>query len=1039
MKIDRIYIDGFGHFHDADIETTGSMSVISGANEAGKSTLLAFVRGVLFGFPTARSRDFIPALSGGAHGGRITMTVDAGQQYIADRKHGSNGGPLILAGPLGELHDKNMMPSLVGPSPDLFRTVFAFSLDELQDMKSLNSEEVRGRIYSAGVGAANLPSAVRELDANRQAIFAPRGRTHKVATVLSELQETESQLAELAGQASEYGRLTVRREQVREELESIATRRAELSSRESELQRMSRAWEEWTPIRLREEHLATLPEFENFPESAVVRLEGIDERIEEAAPEVDNAQAAVARAEAEADKEVPDEDLVSEAMEIESIRRGRDSFDSSVHDLPERVAELGADSEKLASDLRDLGPEWDEARLEEFDSSMVVRDEADQLRERLAIAEQTIRDRTTGLEQAHQDHQDALRARQEAQETFDSVDQPAMTTATLQEQRRHLRAAKLVYPELNSARQRREDLEGQIDAVAGASDVGDKTGRSAWLPISLILGGLAAAAIGVVMDGQQAALALGVVLVVAGVGAVFWTRSTQPVDTIGGEDAMQAQRDDAASKEQALGENLQRAAELLGIAVVDSQPLGELEETLDGIQESIRRHEAAAQSVAGAERLVERHESRAAEARDMFESAETSNGSVADEWRGWLTARGLAETLTPNTFIQLLGRVETARAQHGPVVQMRGRVKAIERNISLYRDQVGSVAQRHGTSLDGDDDRKVSMAADDLIRRLDQARAGALARENAVKMAEDARERLEAAQRRLNRLNVDRDELIAAAGAADAEDLRRRASQHEQRRDAERQIAEDRVHLQRLSVPGQSLQALVETLTQTSLEYLREELATVKDEIDTSESRRSDLDAEGGSLKNDLARMATDEAASELRARRESLLAQLKLLATEWSKLTIAATILQRTRQKYEQERQPGVIRHAQEFFASITGGRYTRVFVPADQPSEVFVESANGSRLDPAQLSRGTREQLYLALRFGLIREFGERAERLPVIVDEVLVNFDPDRQLKAAEAFAALSETNQVLVFTCHPEMVDLFTKVSPGAQVIDLDALA
>ena len=331
------------------------------------------------------------------------------------------------------------------------------------------------------------------------------------------------------------------------------------------------------------------------------------------------------------------------------------------------------------------------------------------------------------------------------------------------------------------------------------------------------------------------------------------------------------------------------------------------------------------------------------------------------------------------------------------------------------------------------------MAADDLIRRLDQARAGALARENAVKMAEDARERLEAAQRRLNRLNVDRDELIAAAGAADAEDLRRRASQHEQRRDAERQIAEDRVHLQRLSVPGQSLQALVETLTQTSLEYLREELATVKDEIDTSESRRSDLDAEGGSLKNDLARMATDEAASELRARRESLLAQLKLLATEWSKLTIAATILQRTRQKYEQERQLGVIRHAQEFFASITGGRYTRVFVPADQPSEVFVESANGSRLDPAQLSRGTREQLYLALRFGLIREFGERAERLPVIVDEVLVNFDPDRQLKAAEAFAALSETNQVLVFTCHPEMVDLFTKVSPGAQVIDLDALA
>jgi len=102
-------------------------------------------------------------------------------------------------------------------------------------------------------------------------------------------------------------------------------------------------------------------------------------------------------------------------------------------------------------------------------------------------------------------------------------------------------------------------------------------------------------------------------------------------------------------------------------------------------------------------------------------------------------------------------------------------------------------------------------------------------------------------------------------------------------------------------------------------------------------------------------------------------------------------------------------------------------------------VAEPNGAEKSPLDLSRGTREQLYLALRFGLIREFGERAEPLPVIVDEILVNFDPERTKRAAEAFAKLSETNQVLVFTCHPTMVDTFRCAYPHAQVIEVDSRA
>ena len=116
------------------------------------------------------------------------------------------------------------------------------------------------------------------------------------------------------------------------------------------------------------------------------------------------------------------------------------------------------------------------------------------------------------------------------------------------------------------------------------------------------------------------------------------------------------------------------------------------------------------------------------------------------------------------------------------------------------------------------------------------------------------------------------------------------------------------------------------------------------------------------------------------------------------------------------------MIRHAERFFLAVTDGAYQGVYSPLGS-SEINVMGNAGNIRTPDQLSRGTREQLFLALRFGLILERGERAERLPVIVDEALVNFDPTRGTKAAESFIDLSETNQVLVFTCHPQIVDWF----------------
>ena len=58
----------------------------------------------------------------------------------------------------------------------------------------------------------------------------------------------------------------------------------------------------------------------------------------------------------------------------------------------------------------------------------------------------------------------------------------------------------------------------------------------------------------------------------------------------------------------------------------------------------------------------------------------------------------------------------------------------------------------------------------------------------------------------------------------------------------------------------------------------------------------------------------------------------------------------------------------------------------------------ADNRAIPPIDLSRGTREQLYLAVRLGLIEEFAQRGTSLPLVLDEILVNFDPERMAAVA-----------------------------------------
>ena len=115
-------------------------------------------------------------------------------------------------------------------------------------------------------------------------------------------------------------------------------------------------------------------------------------------------------------------------------------------------------------------------------------------------------------------------------------------------------------------------------------------------------------------------------------------------------------------------------------------------------------------------------------------------------------------------------------------------------------------------------------------------------------------------------------------------------------------------------------------------------------------------------------------------------------------------------------------------YLALLSGEKYKKVGRETAVPGKVITSS--GHALAFSQLSAGTKDLFALAVRLAMAEFFlNDRTGFL--LLDDPLVELDPDRQKKAAELIVRFSDKRQCIFFTCHPAVAALF----PGSRVIEL----
>jgi len=1029
--------------------------LIYGLNESGKSTLLEFIRRVLFGFRISKGADNLyPPLAGGRHGGWIEVEMRSGQRHRLERYDaGSRRETVRISGAGRQGADGDAWQKLLGPvTPELFNSVYAFGLGELQSFESLNKQSISELIYGAGLGLGqiSLTKVEKQLSEEAKQLFAPRGKTLKINDLLNKLHETKRRIGVLKESLESYGS---QRAELQKKRDDIRRLEQEKSSRESRLRRLEnllKAHEPFLAMRDAQSELDKLPEVDSFPADGLTRLEALRTSIAERQNAIRQKKAQKQELEERIRRTNVDTELLSYEATLRSLQRELGTYEHRQENLPHLRAQAETLEQAIDNEIASLGPDWDKERVRTFDRSMGARDQIASFEGKLAEAERKVSQAESEFAARRRQLEEATTDLERRAKAHNELPRPSVSDHGHWQQRKewllHLRerldARREAERKVSELRTRLQSLEEGAEEVIAQPAISIPSPVAFWVTLAAGFVLLAFSLLPRGFHPERLLFAIALFL-----GSFFfrrwvanverqWTNWRTALDA-------RAKRRNRAKEEAKLelqtaeGELRQCQDSVISLATRLNLPaevqLSEVEPALREVETALKqldelRHSAAAleeaaQKESAARQFLERAEADLQQQKEILEA-------IREEWRHWLRERHLSPQLSPTMTREVLAKIDSLVAEMRRLAELQLQVRESEKNVTEFEWRVRELlAELHRPVPETVDARLVQ----ELVQELEHAQEAAIRKQKDEEELEKLEASLAAENSDLGAKESELKALLEKAGAISPDDFIQRSDIFSRRNKLREEISANRRQII-LLVGEPALEQTEQELTNLQPEKVEQEIDHLMSEIQNLENEIKQLTIEVHDLEKEIGELEKNEEVTQLLASKQQLLAELEVQAEEWMVLVLARHLLERTREHYEQTRQPAVYQRASEYFARITGNRYSRVVFRLGE-TEAKVETATGEERSLMQLSRGTQEQLYLCLRFGLIEAREESLEPLPVIMDDILVNFDPERARATTRELLKFARDRQVIFLTCHEHIVRLFHELDPSLGVHSL----
>ncbi|MFN5394108.1 MAG: AAA family ATPase [Planctomycetota bacterium] len=231
MKIRDVQIDGFGVWSGLSVDSMPEgMTVFYGPNEAGKTTLMNFLRTMFYGFTPERRARYLPPVHGGKPGGAMRVTGPGGGYEIARRatlNDASVFGQLTVTSSDGITQGQHRLTSLLGNVDEsIFTNVFAIGLRELQELSTLDDTAAADELYklSSGLDRVSLVDVIRQLRTARSTIASASDENAQLQSMLAKREKLRDEIEQLTLRGRRWGELASVRRNQQNEIEELKQR-----------------------------------------------------------------------------------------------------------------------------------------------------------------------------------------------------------------------------------------------------------------------------------------------------------------------------------------------------------------------------------------------------------------------------------------------------------------------------------------------------------------------------------------------------------------------------------------------------------------------------------------------------------------------------------------------------------------------------------------------------------------------------------------------------------------------------------------------
>jgi uncharacterized protein YhaN len=214
---------------------------------------------------------------------------------------------------------------------------------------------------------------------------------------------------------------------------------------------------------------------------------------------------------------------------------------------------------------------------------------------------------------------------------------------------------------------------------------------------------------------------------------------------------------------------------------------------------------------------------------------------------------------------------------------------------------------------------------------------------------------------------------------------------------------------------------------------LRLEVAELQSRWEQCDQDASELHAERRDAEKALAAIGGGDAAAHIEERRRTLLAEVEERAIAYLKLKTGILAGETALRLYRERHRSAMMQRASAAFSRISGGEYVGLSTQAENGREFLIANAAGGGSKLADdLSKGTRFQLYLALRIAGYHEVAATRESLPFVADDIMETFDDGRAQHAFALMADMARVGQVIYLTHHQHLCDIARTACPDVTI-------